>query len=134
MVLEVSSGKAERVHVTGSIQPEHPSYCRHAIKALQFCFILKARTQCSIDGDTLQALKSYYAENEKGKLQWYKPRRKAEQTTEEGQPAAEVAVEEPVEAVCEAAAEVQPTPTEQPEKPRRTRRSSKKQVTGEVAA
>ena len=100
------------VHVTGCDNPELQGYCKHAIKAMQFCFILKARTQFPIEDNTLEQLKSYYAENEKGKLNWYKPRTPKEEA-------------QPTEAV-----EEQPTEDAQPTK--RTRRT-KKQIE-EVAA
>lgn len=68
----VQSNKSENnvwfVHVTGCDNPELQGYCKHAIKAMQFCFVLKARTQYPIEDSTMEQLKSYYAENEKGKL------------------------------------------------------------------
>ena len=100
------------VHVTGCDNPELQGYCKHAIKAMQFCFVLKARTQYAIEESTLEQLKSYYAENEKGKLQWYKPRTPKEEA-------------QPTEAV-----EEQPAPEA---KPTRRGRRSKKQIE-EVAA
>ncbi len=102
------------VHVNGSDNPEHMGYCKHAIKALQFCFILKARTQGSIDADTMRTLKEFYAENEKGKLNWYKPRQKKE--------------EQPTEAAAEDAAKA-----EQPKKRGRKPAASKNNKV-EVAA
>ena len=102
------------VHVTGCDNPELQGYCKHAIKAMQFCFILKARTQFPIEDSTLEQLKAYYAENEKGKLNWYKPRT----PKEEAQPTEVTAEEQPAE-------EAKPK--------RRGRRSTKKQVE-EVAA
>ena len=100
------------VHVTGCDNPELQGYCKHAIKAMQFCFILKARTQFPIEDNTLEQLKGYYAENEKGKLNWYKPRTPKEEA-------------QPTEAV-----EEQPAEDAKPKK--RTRRT-KKQIE-EVAA
>lgn len=111
----VQSNKSNKnvwfVHVTGCDNPELQGYCKHAIKAMQFCFILKARTQFPIEDNTLEQLKSYYAENEKGKLNWYKPRT-------------------PKEAQRTEAVEEQPAEDAQPKK--RTRRT-KKQIE-EVAA
>ena len=101
------------VHVTGSENPEHFGYCKKAYSALQFCFILKARTQLSIDDATLEQLKAYYAENEKGKLNWFKPRT----PKEEAQPTEDTAKQ----------------PAEEAKPKRRGRRCSKKQVE-EVAA
>ena len=66
-----------------------------------------------IEDSTLEQLKGYYAENEKGKLNWYKPRTPKEEA-------------QPTEAV-----EEQPAQEAKPAK--RGRRSSKKQVE-EVAA
>ena len=115
----VQSNKSENnvwfVHVTGCDNPELQGYCKHAIKAMQFCFVLKARTQYPIEDSTMEQLKSYYAENEKGKLQWYKPRQKAEQPTE-----------------GEAPAEEQPKDALEHQPAKRTRRSRKQ--TQEVAA
>ena len=112
----VQSNKSENkvwfVHVTGCDDPELQGYCKHAIKALQFCFVLKARTQYPIEDSTMEQLKSYYAENEKGKLQWYKPRTPKEEA-------------QPTEAV-----EEQPAPEAKPAK--RGRRSKKQKE--EVAA
>ena len=111
----VQSNKSENnvwfVHVTGCDNPELQGYCKHAIMAMRLAFSLKARTQFPIESNTLEQLKSYYAENEKGKLQWYKPR-----TPQEAQP---------TEAV-----EEQPAPEA---KPKRRGRRSKKQIE-EVAA
>ena len=103
------------VHVTGCDNPELQGYCKHAIKAMQFCFVLKARTQYPIEDSTMEQLKSYYAENEKGKLQWYKPRTPKEEA-------------QPTEAL-EAPAEV---PALEHQTAKRGRRRSKK--TEEVAA
>ncbi len=91
----VQSNKSENqvwfVHVNGTDNPEYMGYCKHAIKALQFCFVLKARTGGSIDDDTMKTLQVFYAENEKGKLNWYKPRKKeaAAESTEVAAPAME---------------------------------------------
>ena len=100
------------VHVTGCDNPELQGYCRHAIFAMRYAFSLKARTQFPIEDSTLEQLKAYYAENEKGKLNWFKPRTPKEEA-------------QPTEAV-----EEQPAEDAQPKK--RTRRT-KKQIE-EVAA
>ena len=65
----VQSNKSENqvwfVHVTGSNEPEHQGFCKKAYSALQFCFVLKARTQLSIDNATVEQLKAFYAEHER---------------------------------------------------------------------
>ena len=101
------------VHVTGCDNPELQGYCRHAIFAMRYAFSLKARTQFPIEDSTLEQLKAYYAENEKGKLNWFKPRT----PKEEAQPTEDTAEQ----------------PAEDAKPARRGRRSSKKQVE-EVAA
>lgn len=44
------------VHVTGSDSPEHQGYCKSAIKAMRFAFVLKQRAQCRIADESLQQL------------------------------------------------------------------------------
>lgn len=99
----VQSNKSENqvwfIHVTGSENPEHFGYCKKAYSALQFCFILKARTQLRIDDATIEQLKAYYAENER-EARWAKKnaRKEAEAKAEqdkENAPEAEQVAEQP---------------------------------------
>jgi len=119
----VQSNKSENqvwfVHVTGSSQPEHQGYCKKAYSALQFCFILKARTQLSIDDATVETLKAFYAEHER-EARWAKINARKE---------AEAKAQENAE---EADAEQQQEP-EQPKK-RGRKPGSRKNKEVEVAA
>lgn len=100
----VQSNKSENqvwfVHVTGSNSPEHMGYCKKAYSALQFCFILKARTQVSIDDATIEQLKAFYAENER-EARWAKinarkeAEAKAKQAEEEAPEAEQQEAEQP---------------------------------------
>ena len=49
------------VHVTGSDSPELQGYCKTAVKAMRLAFILKQRTKCRIEDESLQQLMLVHA-------------------------------------------------------------------------
>ncbi len=81
------------VYVTESDSPEQQGFCKKAYSALQFCFILKARTGVAINNDTVQMLKKYYAENER-EARWARIQAQKEAEAKAEQPAEEAPEQE----------------------------------------